>query len=104
LDILTTTEESIKIWSNSERGMNMNKKWILKISGSLLAAMLIAGCADDQDPAPPEDNMEEETPEETPPVEDETEQDMEEDMEEDMQEDENNMEEEMDMEDEENNQ
>jgi hypothetical protein len=32
----------------------MNKKWLLKLSGSLLAVFLITGCAtDDQDPAPP---------------------------------------------------
>jgi hypothetical protein len=32
----------------------MNKKWLLKLSGSLLAVLLITGCAtDDQDPAPP---------------------------------------------------
>lgn len=40
----------------------MNKKWLLTLSGSLLAAMIVTGCADDQDPAPPEDNMEEVPP------------------------------------------
>lgn len=38
----------------------MSKKWFLTLSGSLLAAMIVTGCAaDDQDPAPPEDTMEE---------------------------------------------
>ncbi|HZH59099.1 MAG TPA: hypothetical protein VEY70_05935 [Metabacillus sp.] len=37
----------------------MRKKWLLTLSGSLLAAMLVTGCAaDDEDPAPPEDTNE----------------------------------------------
>lgn len=37
----------------------MRKKWLLTLSGSLLAAMLVTGCAvDDEDPAPPEDTTE----------------------------------------------
>jgi hypothetical protein len=36
----------------------MSKKWLLTLSGSLLAAMIVTGCADDQDPAPPEDTNE----------------------------------------------
>jgi hypothetical protein len=33
----------------------MSKKWLLTLSGSLLAAMIVTGCADDEDPAPPEE-------------------------------------------------
>jgi hypothetical protein len=33
----------------------MNKKWWLKLSGALLTAMLITGCADDEDAPPGED-------------------------------------------------
>ncbi|MRX73014.1 hypothetical protein GJU40_12770 [Bacillus lacus] len=65
----------------------MSKKWTLKLTGSVLAAMLVAGCANDQDPAPPEDNNNME--QETPPADDGgmpgTENDMENDMETDMQ-------------------
>jgi len=39
----------------------MRKKWLLTLSGSLLAAMIVTGCtADDEDPAPPENNPTEE--------------------------------------------
>jgi hypothetical protein len=36
----------------------MNKKWLMALSGPLLAAIIVTGCADDQDPAPPEDTNE----------------------------------------------
>jgi hypothetical protein len=36
----------------------MTKNWLLTLVGSLLAAMIVTGCADDQDPAPPETNEE----------------------------------------------
>ncbi|MBU7594402.1 hypothetical protein [Metabacillus halosaccharovorans] len=40
----------------------MKKNWLLTLSGSLLAAMLVTGCAaDDQDPAPPEETNENNT-------------------------------------------
>jgi hypothetical protein len=42
----------------------MSKKWLLTLSGSLLAAIIVTGCADDQDPAPPEDTIEENPAEE----------------------------------------
>jgi hypothetical protein len=32
---------------------DMNKKWLMIFTSSILAAFLLAGCADDQDPAPP---------------------------------------------------
>ncbi|MGM0875064.1 MAG: hypothetical protein ACQEWV_09710 [Bacillota bacterium] len=37
----------------------MSKKWLLTLTGSLLAAIIVTGCADDQDPAPPGDTIEE---------------------------------------------
>jgi hypothetical protein len=33
----------------------MTKKWLLTLAGSLLAAMIVTGCADDGDPAPQEE-------------------------------------------------
>ncbi|MEK5444799.1 MULTISPECIES: hypothetical protein [unclassified Fredinandcohnia] len=37
----------------------MNKKWFLKLMGSLLAVFLVTGCnADDQDPPPEDDGLE----------------------------------------------
>ena len=37
----------------------MNKKWFLKLMGSLLAVLLVTGCnADDQDPPPEDDGLE----------------------------------------------
>ncbi|WP_338788091.1 hypothetical protein [Metabacillus sp. FJAT-53654] len=36
----------------------MTKKWLMALSGPLLAAIIVTGCADDQDPAPPEDTNE----------------------------------------------
>ncbi|MCC3356184.1 hypothetical protein [Bacillus sp. REN16] len=37
----------------------MNKKWFLKLMGSLLAVFLITGCnADDQNPPPEDDGLE----------------------------------------------
>ncbi|WP_066174942.1 hypothetical protein [Bacillus marinisedimentorum] len=42
----------------------MEKKWLLRISASLLAAMLITGCADNADPAEEENGgTEEQAPE-----------------------------------------
>lgn len=43
---------------------SMSKKWLLMIVGSLLAAMLVTGCAtnDDPDPAPQEENMDNNQP------------------------------------------
>jgi PBP1b-binding outer membrane lipoprotein LpoB len=38
----------------------MSKKWLLtSLSGTLLSAMIVTGCADDQDPAPPTDTNQE---------------------------------------------
>lgn len=33
----------------------MSNKWLLTLAGSLLAGVIVTGCADDQDPAPPEE-------------------------------------------------
>ncbi len=63
----------------------MNSKWLIKLSGTALAAMLITGCAaNNQDVPPPE--------EENPPMEEPADPEMEEDQ---------NMEDDMEMEEEE---
>ncbi len=50
----------------------MNKKWVKLLTGTILAAFLLTGCADDQDPAPPvtedEDLMTEEPVDEMTPT------------------------------------
>lgn len=62
----------------------MNNKWLIKLSGTALAAMLITGCAANNQDVPP--------PEENPPMEEPADPEMEEDQ---------NMEEDMEMEEEE---
>lgn len=73
----------------------MNSKWLLKLTGTALAAMLITGCAANNQDVPP--------PEEEPPMEEPADPEMEDEnnMEEDMEQDEENMEEDMEMEEEE---
>lgn len=63
----------------------MNSKWLIKLSGTALAAMLITGCAANNQDVPP--------PEENPPMEEPADPEMEEDQ---NMEDEENMEEEED--------
>jgi hypothetical protein len=44
---------AIFLCSTLKGGIIMSGKWLLTLLGSLLAAMIVTGCADDQDPAPP---------------------------------------------------
>ncbi|WP_243387051.1 hypothetical protein [Bacillus kexueae] len=70
----------------------MNKKWILVLMSSLMAAMFAVGCNVNDEPPPPENDMdngyenEETVPQdELPPLDEETEREQELEMEEDMQ-------------------
>jgi hypothetical protein len=86
------SEKSKKVLNDNfhirKEKVRMNK-WLIKLSGTALAAMLITGCAANNQDVPPPEN-------EQPPAEEPMDPDMEQDenkMEEDMQQDEENMEE-----------